>query len=252
VEGVERAGVKFLLWNRNFLPGVLHARDQIAAGAVGRPYAIHIDFYFAKDAGPPKGTRAPGYPPLDWQAHPIAAHVHHADGGLGRQPLGELAIEGIYPLGYVRMLTGAAVRRVFARSASFFHQLYADNGVEDLATVTLEMDGGLVGSLALGRIGAASHPSGGEIRLRVLGRDGALVVGESRPEVGVYYRNQPPKEARPRRVAGDNDFLLAEDFARAIDHDGTTVLDAHASRAIFATVEAAQQSCRTGQPVDVT
>jgi predicted dehydrogenase len=252
VAAVERSGVKFLMWNRNFLPAVLHAREQMAAGAIGRPRAVHVDFYFAKDAGPPRGTRQPGYPPLDWQAHLIAAHVDGSDGGLGREPMGELAIEGIYPLGYLRMLTGASVRRVFARSAAFFHQLYADNGVEDLASLTLEMDGGLVGSLALGRIGAASHPSGGEIKLHVLGSEGALVVSEARPEVGVYYRNQPPKEARQRRVAGDNDFLLAESFAQAIDTDGETILDAHASRAIFATVEAALESCRTGQPVEVT
>src|SRR5439155_16958986 len=140
------------------------------------------------------------------------AHVDGSDGGLGREPMGELAVEGIYPLGYIRFLTGAAVRRVFARSAAFFHQVHADNGVEDLASVTLEMDGGLVGSVAIGRIGAASHPSGGEIKLHVLGTAGALVIGEGRPEVGVYYRSQPPKEARQRRVANENDVLLADDF----------------------------------------
>ncbi len=251
VEAVERAGVRFLMWNRNFLPAVLHAREQVEAGAVGRVLAVHVDFYFAKDAGPPKGSRRPGYPPLDWYAHQVAAHVDGSDGGLGREPMGELAIEGIYPLGYVRMLTGAAVRRVFARSTAHFHQLYADNGIEDLASVTLEMDGGQVGSLALGRIGAASHPSGGEIKVRVLGSEGALVIGESRPEVGIYYRDQPPREARQRRVAVDNDFLLADDFARAIDTGSATILDARASLAIFATVEAALQSCRTGQPVEV-
>ncbi len=251
VEAVERAGVRFLMWNRNFLPAVLHARDQVAAGAIGRPYAIHADFYFAKDAGPPRGSRRPGYPPIDWQAHQIAAHVDGADGGLGREPMGELAIEGIYPLGYIRLLTGADVRRVFARSAAFFHQAHADNDVEDLASVTLEMDGGLIGSVAIGRIGLASHPSGGEIKLHVLGTAGALVVGESRPEVGVYYKNQPPKEPRQRRVAGENDFLLADDFARAIDENRDTVLGVRASRAIFATVEAALESCRTGEAVEV-
>ena len=166
--------------------------------------------------------------------------------------MGELAIEGIYPLAYIRWLTGADVRRVFARSAAHFHQVNVDNGVEDLATVTLELDGGLIGSLAIGRIGAASHPSGGEIKLHVLGSDGALVVSEARPEVGVYYRDQPAKEARQRRVASDNDFLLADNFARAIDEDGETILDAPASRRIFATVDAALESCRSGQPVEVT
>ena len=251
VEAVERGGVKFLMWNRNGMPAVQHARQQVEDGAVGRVRAIHVDFYFAKDAGPPKAPRRPGFPPLDWRTHQVAAHADGSDGGLGREPMGELAIEGIYPLGYIRAITGAEVRRVFARATAHFHQVNADNGVEDLATVTLELDGGLIGSLAIGRIGAASHPSGGEIKLHVIGSEGSLVVSEARPEVGIYYRDQPPKEARQRRVAIENDFFLVESFARAIDGDGDTVLDARASRSILATVEAALESARTGQPVDV-
>ena len=251
VEAIEQSGVKFLMWNRNFIPAVLDARNQIAAGAIGQPQAVHLDFYFAKDAGPPKGSRQPGFPPIDWQSFLIAAHVDGSDGGLGVEPMGELAIEGIYPLGYLRLLTGREVRRVFARSASHFHQVHADNGAEDLASVTLELDGGLIATLAIGRIGAASHPSGGDIKLHVLGSEGALVVSESRPEVGIYYRQQPPKEFRQRRVANDNDFLLADNFANAIDNNGDTILDVQASRAIFATVEAALESCRTGRAVDV-
>ncbi|MBI4625235.1 MAG: Gfo/Idh/MocA family oxidoreductase [Verrucomicrobia bacterium] len=251
VAAVEKHRVKFLMWNRSLLPAVIHAREQLAAGAIGRVRAIHVDFYFAKDAGPPKGTRPPGEPPRDWKTHQIAANVDSADGGLGSQPMGELSIEGIYPLGYVRALTGAEVRRVFARSTAHFHQINADHSVEDLASVTLEMDDGLIGSLAIGRIGAASHPSGGEIKLRLLGTEGALVVSEARPEVGIYYRNQPAREARQRRVASDGDFLLADDFARAIDTGGETILNARASHAIFAIVEAALLSARSGQPVDV-
>jgi predicted dehydrogenase len=113
------------------------------------------------------------------------------------------------------------------------------------------MTDGLVGSLAIGRIGAASHPSGGEIKLHIVGSQGALVIDESRPAVGLYYRNQPPKEHRQRRVANDNDFLLADDFARAIDSGGPTILDIQASLAVFATVEAALESSRSGQPVAV-
>jgi predicted dehydrogenase len=149
------------------------------------------------------------------------------------------------------MLTGGRAQRVFARSTAHFHQLYADNGVEDLATVTLEMEGGIVGSLAIGRIGAASHPSGGESKLHILGDRGALVINEAAPTVGVYYKGQPPKEHRQRRVAIDNDFLLADNFAQAIDTGGETILGARASLAIFATVQAALESCRTGQPVEV-
>lgn len=251
VATVEQTGVRFLMWNRNGLPAVQRARQRIAQGAIGRPVAIHADFYFAKDAGPPKGSRQAGYPPIDWLSHQIAAHVDGSDGGLGRQAMGELAVEGIYPLAYIRLLTGADVRRVFARSTAHFHQVHADNQVEDLASVTLEMDGGLIASLAIGRIGLASHPSGGEIKLHVLGSKGAMVINEARPDIGVYYRNQPAKEPRRRRIASENDFLLADNFAEAIDTGGPTLLDAIASRQIYATFQAALESCRTGQPTVV-
>jgi len=249
VEAVERNGIQFLMWNRNFLPTLVHAREQIDAGVVGNVRAVHIDFYFAKDAGPPKGSRLPGYPPLDWHAHQLAAHLDGSDGAVGKTPMGELSNEGIYPLSYLCMLTNVPVRRVFARATAHFHQLYVDNGIEDLASMTLELEGGVIGTVALGRIGLASHPSGGEMKLHIIGDAGALVLREACPDVGIYYRNQPVKEHRQRRVASDNDFRLAENFARAIDGAGTTVLGVRESLAIFATCEAALESCRTGQCV---
>jgi len=248
---VEKTQVRFLLWNRNFLPALQHARELVAARAVGEFRAIHADFFFAKDAGPPLGSRHLNESPHDWLTHQLAAHADGSDGGLGTQPLGELSIEGIYPLAYIQMLTGAAVQRVFARTTAHFHQLYADNGVEDLATVTLEMERGILGTVALGRIGAASHPSGGAIKLHILGTTGALVIDESRPAVGIYYRDQPSRQPRERRVAGDNDFQLAQSFAEAIDERRDTILDIRRSYEIYATVEAALESARTGQPVEV-
>ena len=111
---------------------------------------------------------------------------------------------------------------------------------------------GLLGSLCIGRIGAASHLDIGEIKLHILGSEGALVISEPRPEVGIYYRDQPPQEFKNERLlAGDNDYLLADNFAKAIDTDGDTILDAPASRAITATIAAALESARTGTVVEV-
>ncbi len=251
VEVIEQSHIKFMLWNRNFLPSLIEARQTIERGDIGKPYAFHIDFHFAKDAGPPKGSRSVGDPPLNWLDAQIAAHVDGSDGGVGREPMGELQVEGIYPLAYLRMLAGVEVRRVFARTASHFHQLHADNGVEDLATVTLEMDQGILATLSIGRIGAASHPEIGEIKIHVLGSEGAMVVSEARPEVGVYYRDQPAGEFRNRRVADDLNYLLVENFLQAIESDGEPILDAAAGRSICAVVEAALESGRTGLPVDV-
>jgi len=251
VEVVERTKVKFLMWNRNFLPALIHARQVVTDGMIGDLFAIHVDFYFAKDSGPPKGSRKPGDPPINWLERQIEAHADGSDGGVGREPMGELQIEGIYPLAYIRMLTGVEVERVFARTTAHFHQVNVDNNVEDLATVTLEMERDILGSLCIGRIGAASHPDIGEIKIHMLGSKGALVINEARSEVRIYYRGQPANEFRGRRVGVDNDFLLMEDFARAIDTDGDTILDAAAGRAITATVAAAVESGKSGTPVDV-
>lgn len=149
------------------------------------------------------------------------------------------------------MLTRAHVRRVFARTVAHFHQRNVDNDVEDLATVTLEMERGILGTLSTGRSGAGSHPDSGEFKIRVLGSDGALVVNEPRPEVAVFHRGMTIQDSIHQRIAGEYDHLLMEDFAHAIDTDGETILDARARRAITATVAAAIESEKTGKPVEV-
>ena len=251
VEAIERNDVRFMMWNRNRLPAIVHAMELIEAGEIGEPYATHVDFYFSKDCGPPKGSRGPDDPPIDWLTRQIEAHADGSDGGVGQKAMGELEIEGIYPLAYIQMLMKADVERVFARTASHFHQVNADNDVEDLASVTLEMERGLLGTLSIGRIGAASHPDIGEIKLHVLGSKGGLVISEARPEVGVYYRGQPEKEFRNRRVAIDLDYLLMQNFAEAIEGNGPEILGVRASRAIAATVAAAVESGKSGTTMNV-
>lgn len=250
-ESVRRRGLRSLVWNRNRLPALIQAKTELEAGKIGRLIAIHCDFYFSKDAGPRKGSRRPEEPPIPWLRRQLEAHADGSDGGLGLQPMGELQIEGIYPLAYVKMLSGRDIERVFARTATRFHQAHADNQVEDLATVTLEISGGIIGSLCLGRIGGASHPDIGEIKLRLLGAQGALVVAEARPEISVYRRGQDPSEFKHRRVANRNDFLLMEEFARAIEKNEPTTLDILEARNIAAVVQSALESARTGRPVSV-
>jgi len=148
-------------------------------------------------------------------------------------------------------LTGQNVQRVFARTATHFHQANVDNNVDDLATVSLELGGGIIGSLCIGRIGAASHPDIGEIKIHVIGSKGGLVISEARPEVSIYYRDQPPLEFKNERIANENDFLLMDDFARALDTGSEPILSAQAGRDIAATVFAAVESGKTGQLVEV-
>ena len=233
IAAVERAGVRFLMWNRNTHPAVVQARQLVDAGEIGQPFAIHADFYFSKDAGALIGS---------------GEHETISDTWGGE---GELSLEGVYPLAYIHYLLQADVRRVFARTTAHFFQRHADRGVEDLATVTLEMAHGVAGSLCIGRIGRPSHPNLGELRLHILGSDGALVVAEPRPEVAVYARGLKPDDYRHRRIGVDYERRLLDDFAHAIDTGSDTMLNVYDSRAIVATVVAAVQSGKTGQPVDV-
>ncbi len=234
VAAVKRADVRFALWNRNTFPAIEHTRRLLAAGAIGEPTAIHVDFYFAKDAGVLIDSDEPEEVPADWRGH------------------GELMVEGIYPLAYVRYLLGVEVQRVFARTTSHFFRKYADRGLEDLATVTLELERGIVGSLCIGRIGRPSHANLGELKLHIIGSAGALVVSEPRPEIAVYTRGLQPSDYRHRRIGVYYERRLLDDFARAIDTGSNTMLDARAGRAIVATVQAALESGRTGQPVGVS
>ncbi len=252
IDAIDHNQVTCLVWNRNFLPALIQARSAIEEGRLGNIHSIHCDFYFSKDAGPPLGSRTQGDPPIDWLQRQIDAHADGSDGGVGTEPMGELQVEGIYPLAYIRLLGGGArVNKVFARTTALFHQAHADNDVDDLATVTLEMENGLVGSLCIGRISAAAHPDIGEIKLHLIGDKGAMVISEARPEVAIHYRDQPDLEFKHRRVADSNNYLLAENFARAIDGTEEPILNARGARNICATVLAAVESGKTGKKISV-
>ncbi|HCQ39378.1 MAG TPA: oxidoreductase [Verrucomicrobiales bacterium] len=251
VAAVAQHGVKCLVWNRNFLPALIEARDNLTKGAIGELQAIHCDFYFSKDAGPPKGSLAPDAPPINWMERQLEAHADGSDGGVGTRPLGELQIEGIYPLAYISMLVDSPVKRVFAQTSSHFHQANVDNKVDDLATVSLEMANGCVGSLSLGRIGAAAHPDIGEIKLHLLGSEASLVISEARPEVAVYARNQAPTEFKHQRIADENNYLLMQNFVEALDLDCEPILNAAGARDIAATVQAALESAHSGKPIEI-
>ncbi len=234
VDAVERAGVRFLLWNRNTQPAIEEARRVVHAGEIGEPRAIHVDFFFCKDAGVLLDSDEPEEIPDSWLSE------------------GELTVEGIYPLAYMRYILGLDAVRAFGRASAHFFRRHAERGVEDIATVSLEMEGGVIGSLCSGRIGRPSHPNIGELRVHVVGSTGALVVAEPRPEVAVYTRGLAPDDDRNRRTDEGSDRRQVDKFVTALDTGGDTLLTAQQGRHIVATVAAALASARTGRPCEVS
>ena len=234
VDAVERAGVRFLLWNRNTQPAIEEARRVVHAGEIGEPRAIHVDFFFCKDAGVLLDSDEPEEIPDSWLSE------------------GELTVEGIYPLAYMRYILGLDAVRAFGRASAHFFRRHAERGVEDIATVSLEMERGVIGSLCSGRIGRPSHPNIGELRVHVIGSTGALVVAEPRPEVAVYTRGLAPEDDRNRRTDEGSDRRQVDHFVAALDTGGDTLLNAQQGRHIVATVAAALESARTGRPCEVS
>ena len=229
VRAVRRAGTRFLLWNRNGAPAIRQAHGLLEQNALGTLRAIHVDFYFAKDAGPRIGEGRPAPADPSWE------------------PLGELSVEGIYPLAYIAHLVRSPAVTVFARATSHFFHRHRDHDIEDLASLSLRLDGGVLASISVGRIGRTSHPDLGEIALRLIGSDGSAVIAEPRPEVAVYHRGAAPSAFRHRRVDEDEARFLLDDLAHAIDTGGRTVCDEVDGWRIAATVHAALASARSGR-----
>lgn len=229
VEAVEQAGVKFLLWNRNTHPSINDARRLVHDGEIGAPQAIHIDFFFIKDAGVLLDSDEEEEVPASWLSE------------------GELSLEGIYPLAYIRHILNLDVEQVFARTSAHFFKRHADRGVEDIGTVTLQLQDGLIGSLCIGRIGRPSHPNAAEIRLHLVGSTGAAVISEPRPEIAVHTRGLKASDDRNRRTDEENDRRQVDLFVNALDRGHDTLLTARHGRHIVAIVEAALASARSGR-----
>ena len=230
VRAVRRAGTRFLLWNRNGAPAIRQAHGLLEQRRAGHAAGDSRRLLLRQGcrAAHRRGA-CPAPPDPSWE------------------PLGELSVEGIYPLAYLAHLVRSPVATVFARATSHFHQRHRDHGIEDLASLSLRLDDGVLASISLGRIGRASHPDLGEIALRLIGSDGSAVIAEPRPEVAVYRRGAAPSAFRHRRVDEDEAGFLLDDLARAIDTGGRTVCDEVDGWRIAATVHAALASARSGR-----
>ena len=68
-------------------------KKVIDRGDIVTPYAIHGDFYFAKDAGPPQGSLGPDAEPLDWLKFLKASTPPELMEALARSPWGSSALK---------------------------------------------------------------------------------------------------------------------------------------------------------------
>jgi predicted dehydrogenase len=140
-----------------FNPAIRSARNAVAGGAIGLPWAVHSEFVIAA------GTAA-------W-------------------PLGELLNFGLYPVDALRSVLGLEATSVYATRGAFFY----DGEADDFSVLALTFEHGVVATTSVGRAPTTGHPNGygGDRRLRIMGSHGTITVDAAAPALSVFGTESP-------------------------------------------------------------
>ena len=233
IAAVEKTGVKLTYVHRLFSPSTQQARQIILDGQLGLPWAIHVDFLSGGGLG--SGAVEDFRMVVD----------RTLSGG------GEMMNFLVYPVGYLRYLTGLEIVSVYAASGSYFFEPHRQAGVEDLASVAFTMERGIIATVSVGRV-PAEYPIAGEFTLRVHGSHGMVFIDEYRPRLEVFgERGQRVRGYVASDPGAGRTMGILEDFITAIDHDRAPLVGARDGRAVTAAVLAAYESAATNKVVSI-
>jgi len=235
ISAAEDAGVRLcVLHNQLFAPATQKTLELIGEGAIGEPFLFRSEGI----GGSHVAGRGVG---RDWRAT--------AEGGGG----GALIDNGYHQLYRARAWMGSPVRRVFARIGTF----YQGGGepprveVEDLALVVLEHESGATTSIQVGWCA----PGGAVGMEEVFGTQGQMRWSLwSEKQVSVWtketgeWRDVPVAQEGPDEVGFPP---LVDRFLTALQTGGPVPVPGEDSREILAIVEAAYESGRTRQVVEI-
>lgn len=218
--------------NRLDSPAVQRLRRWIDAGNLGLP--LHVDVeWFASGAHFATSVERP-----ELVVDPSLS------GG------GELLNFLLYPVDYVRFLTGLEVVEVHCESATLFNEAHRESGVEDCAVVSLLLERGVTATVTLGRVPAAPGMGPVSTSIRLLGSHGHATADDDQPQVRRYDTSGGvhalPVDG-PSSIGILRRLLVPCLTDLAAGRQPTyTLADARASLLV---IEAAYSSARAGQPV---
>lgn len=162
---------------------------------------------------------------------------------------GELTNFLMYPVDYLRYLTGLEVVEVYAEAGSFFFEAHRRYGVEDLGVLSLKLEHNVIATLTVGRVPHAPSVSPLTSSLRLIGADGYLCVEEDQPHLEVW-NNQPRQRFQP--VGGESGQIalstLLNQFIQDIVQDRAPLYKMEDAWAAVAVTDAAYRSLASGQP----
>jgi len=187
VAAVRKAGVVGHMFSQEHGEAASRVRAVCESGELGELTAIHFDLCFAKGQA---GTAKLGTPREESRV-PDRFELVEAKR--------ELSNVGVYPLVQILSLSRRGVRRVTATTGNYFFAEHQENNMEDFGQMLLELEGGLVASISVGRTGWRSHPGGGLNRAFLIGTKGCALVDAHRPRVEVWGDVEPwmPPERNP-------------------------------------------------------
>ncbi|MDQ4213096.1 Gfo/Idh/MocA family oxidoreductase [Microbacterium capsulatum] len=228
----ERSGAVACVVNRLRSPAVERLRGWIDAGHLGLP--LHVDVeWFASGAHFSTSVERPE----------LVTDPELSGGG-------ELLNFLLYPVDYIRFLTGLEVVEVYAEAATLFQQPHRDAGVEDSAVVSLLLENGVTATVTLAR--AAAAPGHGPVSssVRVLGSHGHAVADDDKPAIAVY-RTDGLQTARP--VSGASSVVAVtrylDELIGALSAGGAPKYTLKDARASLAVTEACYCAIRDARPI---
>lgn len=175
---VKASGVRSQMFSLQRASWAQRARDVVRSGSLGDLVAIHCDLLFAKGHAVPLPAvrRNEAYPP---------SRFTFVDSKR------ELYTTGVYSIGLIRWLSGRGIVKAHAMTANYFFAEHVMNGVEDFGAAVFGLEGGLVASITAGRIGWSAHPSGGPVRLTLIGSRASAIVDAHRPRLEIASSESP-------------------------------------------------------------
>ncbi|MBL8830436.1 MAG: Gfo/Idh/MocA family oxidoreductase, partial [Planctomycetaceae bacterium] len=179
VDAVRAAGVNQQMFSLVHTGFAERVRRVVESGELGELVAIHADAFFAK--GMPgtadlKQVRRERAEPTEFESIEAKRELHNV---------------GVYSLVQLRWLLGREVRRVFANTCNYFFAEHQRLNMEDYAHVTLELDGGVIATVATGRVGWRSHAMGGINRVTLVGTKRSVCVDWYKPRFEVWADEAP-------------------------------------------------------------
>ncbi len=237
---VRGAGVAFTFGSHaaRFATPIARAIDAVRSGRIGDVRVLNATFL------QPRGPR-----------YTISVEEAERRRAAGEPSVGELANFGGYVFLAFTAYAGARAASVYCESDAFFYESYRIAGIEDLALVSLQYEGGAVASAVIGRTTMKSMPTT-DVRHEIIGSAGVLHVNAMSDRAFVYgpWRDgdeferggfDTPTFGRPSYE------LYVDDFVRAIREGRDPELTVADAVEFHATLEAAYESARTYRPVDV-